>query len=179
MLLPQVSAQHQRRCSISSLAVGPPLLRTGRAGDELWLFHSLGFPSGSTPTSTASWGDPAGSPTPFLPCSLVPHLGQPPARPSLSWCPAPQRRQGVRAQGRHWGDASLVLPSSPRLPWPPQWDGCCRPPRVAQAPVRGDNTHAGSLLRQRSAGNPSLLRCMAGDPLRREAPTSGLARAEL
>lgn len=127
MFLLQVFAQHQYKCSISSLVAGPPLLRTDRARDKLWLFHPLWFPSSSTLTSNASWGtqqDPL-----FLPFSLPPHLRQLPAQPRLSQHPAPQCRQ---VQGQCWEDAFPALPSSP----PQWWDGCCRPLCVAQALVR-------------------------------------------
>lgn len=164
MLLPQVSAQHQCRCSISSLAVGPPLLRTDRDGDELWLFHPLGFPSSSTPTSSASWGDPAGSPVPPLfsssPPQTTPTLAEPQPVPSTV------AQAGSVSTGAVLGgclSCAAILSSPPSAPTLGRV--LQTPVRVAQAPVGGEHMHASSLLRQHSAGNPSLLRCMAGDLL--------------
>lgn len=162
VLLPQVSAQRRRRCSTSSLAAGPPRLRTDRAADELQLFHPLRFPGGSMPSSSVSWGGAQQDP-PFLPFSLPP-------------TPAGARHRGAGRGCERGGCAGRMplLPCPALLPQPPWRDGGRRPLRVARALVGGEHARGWG-----SSSSPSRLRCVAGGPLSQEPPTSSLAQAEL
>lgn len=142
-----VSAQHQYRCSISSLVAGPPLLRTDRAGDKLWLFHPLGFPSSSTLTSNSSWGtqqDPL-----FLPFSLPPHLRQLPAQPRPASSTAMQAGSASAGTVLEGCLSCAAFLTSPVVGW------------MLQTPVCGTGTGQG----QAHEWQPSALAALCRQPI--------------